>query len=486
MSKLLFGTMKGVYKAGVWLYGQNRLTKETGARFATASEIRKIAHSSHTGVLIDGKNKRLSDIDSFQAVGIFSPPGRGKTTGYIVPNILNKAQQKCSMLISDPSGEIFEKTSGYLASKGYDIQVICPSEPELSAQFNPFEGLDHRHIDELGALCQSIVLSKYGGDKEQIWNDGAIDIEEIIAKTLAYSEPDKLNLPNINFLVQRFGSEGKGLDEWIIHNYHNPVDSSDTTIIDAWKSLIAQEGKMLSSFATVLRTALKPFNNRQVQEIFYGNDIDLHQFRTKKTAIYIRLKENKMQYYQFLIDLFYTKFFSVMTEHIPSKKELDVYCFLDEFGHAYVHGFPTIINNIRKYRVSLSMVFQSVSQITSKYGQEDGKTIKSAISNTIVFAGADIQTAREQSEKIGKRVIQQKKSFDDHVEQYTQVDLMPPEKIRTLEADKLLFISGNHSAFTTKFVPYYHSSSKFRRAANKKPYALKPQKNRVKNKLVIP
>ncbi|NVK30112.1 MAG: type IV secretory system conjugative DNA transfer family protein [Gammaproteobacteria bacterium] len=485
MSKLIAGTFTGLFKAGKWLYGQQRLSKETGARFATPSEIKALTRSSNTGVLIDGRNKRLSNIDSFQAVGIFSPPGRGKTSGYIIPNILDKARQNCSMLVSDPSGEIFEHTSGYLKSRGFDIHVLCPSEVEYSSQFNPFDGLDHRHIDEIGMLCQSIILSKYGGDKEQIWNDGALDIQETLAKCLAYSRPDMLNLPNLNYLIQRFGADGRSLDDWVAENSTNPNIPTDTTVVDAWKSLISQQEKMLSSFATIARTSLKPFNNRQVQELFFGNDIDFSRFRKRKTIVFIKLKENKMQYYQFLIDLFYTKFFSAMTSAIPSRRELDVYCFLDEFGHAYVHNFPTIINNIRKYRVSLSLVFQSVSQITNKYGQEGGKTIKSAISNYLVFAGADMETAREQSQKIGKRVIQQKASFDDHVDKYNQLDLMPPESIRTLDANKLLFLSGNHHPFVTEFTPYYERSSPYRSASKKKAFSLPHRGSRSANRLVI-
>ena len=94
-----------------------------------------------------------------------------------------------------------------------------------------------------------------------------------------------------------------------------------------------------------------------------------------------------------------------MMDHQPVRGELDVYCFLDEFGNSYINNFQSIVNNIRKYRVSLSMVFQGVSQITEKYGIQAGQSIKSGIGSFMIYAGADYQTAKEQSDILGKRRI---------------------------------------------------------------------------------
>ena len=326
-------SLKGMYKVGVWLYGQQRLNQEVGARFATKKEIKELINSSNQGVLVDGMESRLSETRSFQSVGVFAPPGYGKTAGFIIPNILDKARQRCSLLITDPSGEIYQNTSAYLHSQGYDIHLINPTEPEISSLFNPFESLNHQHLDQIGALCSAIILSKYGNDKEPIWNDGAIDILELLAKCLAYSCPEQLTLPNLNTLVQKFGANGQALDDWVASHSFNPSTTDDTSIIEAWKSLIAQEGKMLNSFVTILRTALKPFNNRQVQQLFSGNDIDFKQFRQKKTAIYLSLKENKLHYYQFLIDLFYTKFFDANDAVPPSPKKLGLY-----LSHSYIES----------------------------------------------------------------------------------------------------------------------------------------------------
>ncbi len=460
-------TFRGLYGTGKFLLKGYTLEKDIGARFAKKKEIGKLINPRNKGVLIDGVKRRLSEKDSFRHVGIVSPPGGGKTTGYILPNILDKAQSKCSMLITDPSGEIYTATSAHLKSKGYAIITLDPSNIETSARFNPFEDLDHQHLVEIERICASIILSKYGNDKDPLWNDGAISLLEVFAKCLAYSQPEYLNIPNLNYLVTKFGSDGSSLDNWVADHSHHPNDPDDMSIVDAWNGIISGNKNMLSSYTTIAKTALKQFNNRQIQKLFSSNDIGFERFREKKTAIYILLPENQASYYQFLVDVFYTKFFAMMMAKLPTRRDLDVYCFLDEFGNAYVDKFSMIVNNVRKYRVSLSLVFQGISQLSEKYGIERAKSIKAGISTMLVFGGADYETLKEQSVAIGDKVTQQRKSFAESEISYAKTALLPPDQIRTLEDNQFLFLSANNHPFLVEFTPFYQGSSPFSRLAKK-------------------
>ena len=81
-------------------------------------EQNKLFSSSNKGLLLDGKNKRLSVKESFNHLALISRTGGGKTTSYVIPNILKLADNKNSMIITDISGELYDQTSGYLKSKG--------------------------------------------------------------------------------------------------------------------------------------------------------------------------------------------------------------------------------------------------------------------------------------------------------------------------------------------------------------------------------
>lgn len=457
MSQIIKDTFSSLFKVGSFIAKKKMLVQETGARFSTQDELKLLFSNRNKGLLIDGNKCRMSDVDSFEHVAVIAKPGSGKTTAYIIPNILELARSNCSMIVNDPSKEVFELTSGYLKEQGYRILKLSPDELDSSSRFNPFSGLDARHTIEIEQVCASVIMSKYSSDKEQIWNDGAISIMEILAKCLAYTQPQKLNLVELNSLVQRFGSDGRGLDDWVAENSINPYYPNDRTLVESWIGLTSSNEKMLSSYVTICKTALKQLGNPQVQELLRSDSLDLDSFRKEKTAIYLNFPESQQVYYQFIIDAFYARLFSILMSYRPSKHDLNVFCFLDEFGNSYIHNFNVIINNVRKYRVSLSLVFQGISQIDDKYGEQKAKTIRSGIGSSLVFKGGDLDTNTEYSKIMGKRVIIQRNNFTDIVDQYKELELLAPDQLRTMNDNQAVFISKNKHPTIIECVPFFNN-----------------------------
>jgi len=100
-------------------------------------EMSKFFSPFNIGILLDGKNKRLSEKESFNHLAVIARSGGGKTSAFIMPNIYKLATQNCSMVITDLSGEIYEKTSGYLKQRGFKIYVLDPENLEQSNRYNP-------------------------------------------------------------------------------------------------------------------------------------------------------------------------------------------------------------------------------------------------------------------------------------------------------------------------------------------------------------
>lgn len=458
MSELIKGAFKGLFVAGSYLTRGHILRKRKGARYSSSREERRLFSRSNHGVLIDGHEKRLSTKDSFEHLAVIAKPGAGKSTCFVIPNILDRADRNNSMIALDPSGELFEATAGYLKKRGYKIKTLNPGSPSESFRFNPFAGLTATDVVEIEQICASIVLSKYGGgEKDAVWNDGAVGLIEIFAKCLAYSDPKTLNLVNINYLLQLFGSDGQALDDWVANHSINPVDIEDKTITDAWLGITKSNKNMLSSYTTIAKTALKQLNNRDIQTLLCEDDLALDQFRKEKTILYIIVPAHQQEYYQFLIDILYVRFFNIMMKSRPGKKDLDIYCFLDEFGSSYIKDFQAVINNIRKYRVSISIVLQTISQLQDKYGRA-ADSVKGGIGSYIVFAGADTNTAKEISESIGKEQIIERNRYTEIEQRYHESNLVNPDEIRTLEENEIIFLSKNRYPFLLKNTPFYENS----------------------------
>lgn len=76
--------------------------------------------------------------------------GTGKTFKYIKPNIL---QENCSMIITDPSGDIFRSFAPYLLSRGYNVYLFNASDFTLSNNYNPLVNV----YDSYGNISETQV-----------------------------------------------------------------------------------------------------------------------------------------------------------------------------------------------------------------------------------------------------------------------------------------------------------------------------------------
>jgi type IV secretory pathway TraG/TraD family ATPase VirD4 len=76
-------------------------------------------------------------------------------------------------------------------------------------------------------------------------------------------------------------------------------------------------------------------------------------------------------------------------ESIPKKEDLPLFILYDEFGHANIPDFDIVVTNMRKYKVSLSVMLQSFTQLETQYGHEKANTIiEGGVNSKLFFAGS--------------------------------------------------------------------------------------------------
>ncbi|QMU65651.1 MAG: TraM recognition domain-containing protein [Flavobacteriaceae bacterium] len=144
----------------------------------------------------------------------------------------------------------------------------------------------------------------------------------------------------------------------------------------------------------------------------------------------------------------------------PKSYQKDVYVLLDEGGNLTLPSFDTWITVLRKRRVSLTLICQSLSQIEARYGREKGVTIISNLCNQIYAPGMPLSTAQMLEKLLGTTTVAYRQPSRDNWEfqeknrQYTARNLFTADELRRLEHP--LFITGNQRATLLKNIkPYY-------------------------------
>ncbi len=404
----------------------------------------------HKGLVLDGGDKRLSEKESFNHMGVIARTGGGKTSSYIIPNVLKLAQGKCSMIVTDLSGELFEKTSGYLEQQGYKVQVLDPEKLDESIGYNPlYYALSSIEIDEIAEILIRSANPGQIKSEDKMWLDGAKTLLTILIKVLVATKDHRfINLANLRYLLNHFGESGRALDD-LVFQY------ADAKTFNEWKGFVSGNQKTVQSFVSTANVALNAIGvNDNLAYLTAQHHVNFQNFRKQKTALYIRIPAQKQQQYSFLLNLFYKQFFNVMMEKLPTKEELPVYCLLDEFGNMNIPGFSSTITTIRKYKVSISIVLQDFSQLEHQYGENEARTIlNGGVTGKLFFPGADHKTTTMLSQMIGERYVNKLDEYGKlhHVKE----PILSNAEIRTMKDNEALLIYGNKLPLKLKIKPYY-------------------------------
>ncbi len=131
--------------------------------------------------------------------------------------------------------------------------------------------------------------------------------------------------------------------------------------------------------------------------------------------------------------------------------KLPIYCLLDEFWNMVIPYFSTVITTIRKYKVSISIVLQSISQLEAKYWKDNADIILNwGISSKIFYSWADPSTTRMLSD-----IIWTTTHTDEDTNYKRKENLLNAYNIRTLEDNQALYIYSNKLPVLLEVVPYY-------------------------------
>lgn len=408
----------------------------------------KILSSNEKGFCLTG-DKCLSIKDSFSNGLVFGGTGSGKSSRVLIPSILKMAGPS-SMCIHDPSGELFEHTSGAMEVKGYFVKVLNYANPDYSENFNPLHRV--KNISDIKKISKLLIHTSLGsGGKDPFWNASADSLLSVFIRyVIFHTDKEFQTLYNVLCLVNTFSGSPQKVDKLI-------VQTKDDNLLSDYKAFVAYDSKMLMSIVATIRTALSIFADPHVAQVTSKDTIEFKSFRSEKTILYINNNVNDMKYYSALSSIFFEQFFASVMNNLPEQKDLPVFFLLDEASSLYLNILPTAISNIRKYNSGILQIYQSQSQLFDLYGVPQGRNIVANSFAKVYMSGQPLETARELELILGKYEY----TDDDNNRRTRQ--LLTMDEIRILK--EAIILCGNLQPIKAKMIPYYDQRELLRLSA---------------------
>ena len=388
--------------------------------------------------------------------------GSGKSASYSIPNAY---QCLGSYVFTDPKGELYDKTAGYLRQNGYKIKVLNLVHPQYSDGYNPLMHVASE-ID-VDIIANTIVKGQKteGGNSDPFWDDSA----EMLLKALIYylmaTRPDEeQNLASCAELVRAANSNGGSnlLTELMSQlPYDHPARMN-------YKSIEIAPEKTYSSILSTLQSKLGKFDSKEIAELTSTDTIDFEEIGNEKTAVYV-ISSDTHGAYDFLLTIFFSQMIQQLydlADNSPGLKlKVPTYFILDEFANiGKIPDFDKKISTSRSRAISFSVILQNLDQLEAIYEKANETIIGNC--DTHVFLGSNSQKTVEYfSKALGEKTISHAsvsvnrdkshhKTGTSDSDQIMGRALMTPDELRRMDNDLcIIFEKGIRPVKAKKF--YY-------------------------------
>lgn len=328
---------------------------------------------------------------------VIGPSGAGKTRQYVLPNILNSQE---SMIVVDTKGNLYHKTANSLRRKGYNVLLLDFVDLQNSpVGYNP---LDFIRCDENGEpneqdimTISAAILPEEAVGHDPFWSKISRFVLETALSYIAEFTSDNTLLSVADLVAElvtgRFDRLLKEVGE---------IEPASLCYrrYALWNGM-RQAEKMTASVVGIISEALAVLTSRGAQSLYQNpKRIKFCDLANEKTAIFITVSDSDQSQYK-IVNLFYTQALHYLCDYADHCKDsrlpVPVRLYLDDFAsNLVISGFERTIAVIRSREIYVSVILQSLSQLTAMYGESKGKIIAGNCDHTILLGCCDVDTAR--------------------------------------------------------------------------------------------
>ncbi|MAM24796.1 MAG: type VI secretion protein [Rhodobacteraceae bacterium] len=392
---------------------------------------------------------------------IVAPTGRGKTSGFVIPNLLT---WQGSAVVLDVKGECYEASARHRAAAGDEVYRFAPTdwENKRTHRYNPllriYELKDPAR-QQMELLLLATLFLQNDNDRVQGLLKGGIDLF-VAAGLLAFQR----QRPTLGEIYRIAASGGHKQKEYHAraHEVWNPAARLIFT------RLASTNNDTLTSYVSLLMTSgLDQWQNPAIDEATSVSDFDFRTIRKKPFSVYLVVQPLMVKPLAPLIRLFFSDLLSAMQEKEPGPDEpWPVMILLDEFNR--LGKMPIVAESIeilRQYRGHLAIVTQTIPAIDEIYGENTRRALQGNAGIKLYLTPSDEKTVEELSKAVGKTtktVVTRSRAIGKNPfegrsqsERTEEVSLLPEDEARRLPLDEIVVVVDAQMPVRAKRVVYF-------------------------------
>jgi len=446
-------------------YEFNRfLSTDKDSRWATPNEIKSSSFVKLINIegddcpyaglplISDGKTAYIDNSDAHTL--IVGSTGSKKTRLFGLPLINLCAMAGESFIATDPKGELYNRTSGLVQSKGYQLVVLNFRDLMQSDYWNPlkmpYELYHGGYVDEAMSSINDFITALAEPQRANTKDKYMIE--------LAYSQA----LANMLFFIDTATAEQANIYNFTSFFLANSTPQKTANLVEhiAQSSICGtnfnsvltnkEDERSFSNVSSAVSVMLNPFIIRKTLcQVLSQSSFEVNDIGKTKTAIYIIVPDEKTTL-NFLVTTFikqvYESLISVAQKQHNVTLPMRVNFILDEFCNIpTIPDMASMVSAGRSRNIRFFIMTQSQWQLRQKY-KEDADTIKGNCENWVFLTSREYDLLSELSKLCGNTI-----SKDDEGNRITS-PLITISELQRLKKEhgEALLLQGRNYPFVTQ------------------------------------
>lgn len=261
------------------------------------------------------------------------------------------------------------------------------------------------------------------------------------------------------------------LDKWEANFKYVPLSHPAAS---AWAVFKGMGERVQPNIVGGLNTRLQLFMTYKVRRVISNDDIRLANLGAEKTALFLIISDDNasMQLLSSLLLSFLFKDLKEAFDAVGGEGRIPVNVVADELANTGVWpNFEKTIATARSRKIAVSLILQSLPQLTQLYGEENAETIIGCCNTMLVLGCNDKYTAEYISDKSGIVTIRAKSVSDTRassagnrgvMQGYSlsegdgKRNLVNPDEVQHLDEEQILIMTNGQNMLEAKRFGFIH------------------------------